>query len=434
MGFLKNILGSSNKQETDSSASGNLEDNCQSEETNIKKSLADVIAIAWNNMDAEMLAPYLADDMQYNSVWISNTMNSKVDYLYYLRRKFETIKNSKDIPIVNVMSEYGMDIPSLSQKGTGVNSVIDFEEKDGKITKMLMRPSIKIAKVDDNEWGTYAKAYQEFLPTAMQIAGQSIGQSIQDYINERGFKISDFTWIKADLMAYPSFHHISFRYGSQVYAILIAIHGFQTPDGNEDDRIVVSKRDYENLIHESKKHNLIPCIIPIAARPQLPMIRNTHIINAVSEEPIVFGEPYPNGGVAMSEWEIYNMGISQVLDYLSKQGYKIHKYCDVVGIDPQIWFDKDGKTSYVIVRSIPIGLRDEDFVIHKDLLLKTSDYDGYFADLQFANEHNNGDFEDKILWRGEGFWGNFTGLQEIEKAIANNPFIKVSEDAVYDIH
>ena len=111
MGFLKNILGSSNKQETDSSASGNLEDNCQSEETNIKKSLADVIAIAWNNMDAEMLAPYLADDMQYNSVWISNTMNSKVDYLYYLRRKFETIKNSKDIPIVNVMSEYGMDIP-----------------------------------------------------------------------------------------------------------------------------------------------------------------------------------------------------------------------------------------------------------------------------------------------------------------------------------
>lgn len=430
MGVWKNILGSSNKQETDNSASGNLKDNCQSEDADIRKSLAGAIALAWNNMDAEMLAPYLADDMLYNSVWISNTMNSKVDYLYYLRRKFETIKNSKDVPIVNVMSEYGMDIPSLSQKGTGVNSVIDFEEKDGKITKMLMRPSIKIAKVDDNEWGTYAKAYQEFLPTAMQIAGQVI----QDYINERGFQFPDFTWIKTDLMAYPSFHHISFRYGAQVYAILIAIHGFQTPDGNEDDRIVVSKRDYENLIHESKKHNLIPCIIPIAARPQLPMIRNTHIINAVSEEPIVFGEPYPNGGVAMSEWEIYNMGISQVLDYLSKQGYKIHKYCDVVGIDPQIWFDKDGKTSYVIVRSIPIGLRDEDFVIHKDLLLKISDYDGYFADLQFANEHNNGDFEDKILWRGEGFWGNFTGLQEIEKAIANNPFIKVSEDAVYDIH
>lgn len=428
MGFLKNIFGSSNKQETENCASGNLKDNCQSGDADIRKSLAGAIALAWNNMDAEMLAPYLADDMQYNSVWISNTMNSKADYLYYLKRKFETIKNSGDIPIVDIVTENGTCYPSLNQKGTGVNGVIDFEEKNGKITKMLMRPSIKIAKVDDNEWGTYANAYQEFLPTAMQIAGQVI----QDYINERGFQFPDFTWIKTDLMAYPSFHHISFRYGAQVYAILIAIHGFQTPDGNEDDRIVVSKREYENLIHESEKHNLIPCIIPIAARPQLPMIRNTHIINAVSEEPIVLGEPCY--GVAMSEWEIYNMGISQVLDYLSKQGYKIHKYCDVVGIDPQIWFDKDGKTSYVIVRSIPIGLRDEDFVIHKDLLLKTSDYDGYFADLQFANEHNNGDFEDIILWRGEGFWGNFTGLQEIEKAIANNPFIKVSEDAVYDIH
>lgn len=428
MGIWKNIFGLSNKQETENSVSESMKYCCQSEDADIRKSLAGAITVAWNNMDAELLAPYLADNMQYNSVWVSSTMNSKADYLYYLRRKFETIKISKDVPIVDVVSEYGMDIPSLSQKGTGANSVIDFEENDGKITKMLMRPSIKIAKVDDNEWGTYAKAYQEFLPTAMQIAGQVI----QESINERGFKFPDFTWIKTDLMAYPSFHHISFRYGAQVYVILIAIHGFQTPDGQDDDRIIVSKRDYDNLISESEKHNLVPCIIPIAARPQLPMIRNIHLINAVSEEPIILGEPCY--GVAMSEWEIYNMGISQVVDYLRKQGYKIHKYCDVVGIEPQIWFEKDGKTSYVIVRSIPIGLRNKDFVIHKELLLKISDYDGYFADLQFANEHNNGDFEDKILWRGDGYWGNFTGLQEIEKAIANNPFIKVSEETVYDIH
>lgn len=428
MGIWKNIFGLSNKQETENSVSGSMKYCCQSEDADIRKSLAGAITLAWNNLNAELLAPYLADNMQYNSVWISNTMNSKADYLHYLRRKFETIKKSKDVPIVDVVSEYGMDIPSLSQKGTGANSVIDFEENDGKITKMLMRPSIKITKVDDNEWGTYAKAYQKFLPTAMQIAGQVIQKSI----NERGFKFPDFTWIKTDLMAYPSFHHISFRYGAQVYVILIAIHGFQTPDGQDDDRIIVSKKDYDNLISESEKHNLIPCIIPIAARPQLPMIRNIHLINAVSEEPIILGEPCY--GVAMSEWEIYNMGINQVVDYLRKQGYKIHKYCDVVGIDPQIWFEKDGKTSYVIVRSIPIGLRGEDFVIHKELLLKISDYDGYFADLQFANEHNNGDFEDKILWRGDGYWGNFTGLQEIEKAIANNPFIKVSEETVFDIH
>lgn len=398
MGIWKNIFGLSNKQETENSVSESMKYCCQSEDADIRKSLAGAITVAWNNMDAELLAPYLADNMQYNSVWVSSTMNSKADYLYYLRRKFETIKISKDVPIVDVVSEYGMDIPSLSQKGTGANSVIDFEENDGKITKMLMRPSIKIAKVDDNEWGTYAKAYQEFLPTAMQIAGQVI----QESINERGFKFPDFTWIKTDLMAYPSFHHISFRYGAQVYVILIAIHGFQTPDGQDDDRIIVSKRDYDNLISESEKHNLVPCIIPIAARPQLPMIRNIHLINAVSEEPIILGEPCY--GVAMSEWEIYNMGISQVVDYLRKQG------------------------------SIPIGLRNKDFVIHKELLLKISDYDGYFADLQFANEHNNGDFEDKILWRGDGYWGNFTGLQEIEKAIANNPFIKVSEETVYDIH
>lgn len=426
MGFGKNFLGASSEQEPNNSVPENLKEI----DVDAKKSMAEIIASTWNELDVEKLAPYLADDLQYNSVWISNTMKSKAEYIYYLERKFETIKKSGDIPIVDIVTENGTCYPSLSQKGTGVNSVIDIEEKNGKITKMLMRPNVKIAKVDVNEWDTYAKTYHEFLSMAMQIAGQSI----QDYINERGFKFPDFTWIKADLMAYPSFHHISFRYGSQVYAILIAIHGFKTPDGNEDDRIVVSKREYENLIYESKKHNLIPCIIPIAARPQLPMIRNAHIINAVSEKTIVFGEPYPNGGVAMSEWEIYNMGINQVVNDLVKQGYKIHSYCDVLGIDPQIWFDKEGKTSYVVVRSIPIGLRDEDFVIHKDMLVKTSNYDGYFADLQFANEHNNGDFEDKMLWRGERFWCNYTGLQEIEKAIAEKSFIKVCKDEVYDIH
>ena len=135
MEYRKNILGSSCKQVTDNSVSGNLKDSCKSEDADIKKSFADAIAHSWNNMDAEMLAPYLADDLQYNSVWISNTMNSKADYLYYLQRKFETIKNSKNVPIVEVKSEFGMVYPTLSQKGTGADAVIDFEQKDGKITK-----------------------------------------------------------------------------------------------------------------------------------------------------------------------------------------------------------------------------------------------------------------------------------------------------------
>ena len=53
------------------------------------------------------------------------------------------------------------------------------------------------------------------------------------------------------------------------------------------------------------------------------------------------------------------MGVQTVMQYIEKEKGKINSYCDVVGIEPQIWFEKNGKTSYVIVRSNPPGKRKE---------------------------------------------------------------------------
>ena len=141
------------------------------------------------------------------------------------------------------------------------------------------------------------------------------------------------------------------------------------------------------------------------------------------------------------------MGIQIVVNHLSQQNLKILSFCDVVGIEPQIWFEKNGKMCYVIVRSSPIGKRKEDFPINNNLLLKLMDYDGYFADVQFASsspilKDENGNIvplskrdgdEDIWMWRGDGFYCNFTGLQEIERAIAFNEFIKIYEKESYDI-
>lgn len=407
MGFWKKLFNSNSKEEAANTVS-----------------LPDVIAMAWENLDAELLAPYLAQDFLYNSVWVSNTMKGKDEYLRYLKGKFETIRKSGAIPKVKVDCINGVLMPTLYQKGVGGNAVIDFDEKDGKITKMLMRPHVQIAKVLDEQWESYAKAYQDFLPRAFQISGQSI----QEYVDARGFKFPDFSWIKTDLMAYPSFQHMCFRYGTQIYAVLIAIHGFEREDGQEDNNIVVSEREYDNLISESEKHNLIPCILPVAARPQLPMLRNSHLIHALTEELIAFVSPCSKERVPMSKWEINNMGICQVVEYLEKKGYKIHSYCDIMEIYPQVWFEKDGKTSYVIVRSIPIGQKNDAFVIYKAQLQRLSEYDGYFADVQFASSSadlrdDKGNLVplskrdgvgDNWMWRGDGFYCNFTGLQEIE--------------------
>lgn len=187
---------------------------------------------------------------------------------------------------------------------------------------------------------------------------------------------------------------------------------------------------------------------PMESQEKNDQVSLPHLIHAVTGEYIRLERTTSEENVPMSEWEINSMGIQTVVNYLRQQNLKIMSYCDVVGIEPQIWFEKNGKMSYVIVRSIPIGKRKEDFPVNNNLLLRLSDYDGYFADVQFASsspilKDENGNIvplgkrdgdEDVWMWRGDGFYCNFTGLQEIERAIASNEFIKVYEKESYDIN
>ena len=41
--------------------------------------------------------------------------------------------------------------------------------------------------------------------------------------------------------------------------------------------------------------------------------------------------------------------------------------------------------------------------------------------------------EDVWMWRGDGFYCKFNGLQKIYDAISMNSFIEISEDEVFDI-
>ena len=407
-----------------------------------RDSLTDILVATWNTLNLDLLSSYLADDFQYNSVWISNTMKGKEQYLAYLRGKFETLKKSGDIPIADVIDESGYLRPRIRQQGIGVESVLDVIEKDGKITRLLMRPIAKVSILNEKEWAAFAEAYNGTLPACCQIGGKSV----QDYVSSKGLSHPNFAWLQTNLVR-PSFQHLCFRYLSDVYSIIIAVHGFSSGDGNDDDRIIVSKQDYDNLVRESKKNNLVPCFLPIAARPQLPMINGIHLIHAITGEIIKLGSRTNEQQIPMSEWEINSMGVQTVIQYLIKENCKINSYCDVVGIEPQIWFEREGKVSYVIVRSIPVGKRKEQFRINKNLLLRLVDYDGYFADVQFASSSpilkdgdgnivplSKRDGDDDIwMWRGDGFYCNFIGLEKIERAIVDNNFIEVYESDSYDI-
>lgn len=409
------------------------------------KSLLDVIVSAWQEHNADLLEPYLSEDFRYNSVWVSNTITGKENYLNYLRGKFETLCKSSKVPVIDVIDvidEFGTPLPHLMQEDIGVESVLDFEQKDGLIVRMLMRPLIRTTVISREQWPQYGGVYNENLLNALQIAGRSI----QSYIDELGVGHPDFSWLQTSPIK-PSFQHICFRYRSEVYSILIAIHGFQSHDGNDDDGIIVSKQDYDNLLSEAKKNNLVPCIAPIALRAQLPMLNGINLINAITGELISFDNIVEPKQVPMSAWEINSMGVQCIIQQLQKQNHKVESYCDVVGIQPQIFFEKDGKPSYVIVRSVPVGKKSDKFLINKGLLDRLSDFQGYFADVQFSSsspilKDENGNivplskrdtFGDVWMWRGDDFYCNFNGLQKTHDAISMNSFIEICEDEVFDI-
>ena len=234
---------------------------------------------------------------------------------------------------------------------------------------------------------------------------------------------------------------------SDVYSIIVALHGFTASDGTLNDKIVVPEFLYKQLLEESEKNNLIPCIIPVSITENAPMLEGSHLLDARTQEIISIEPKESLDQVQMSEWEINNMGVNIVSDYLEKQGCTIISYCDYVGIAPQLWFEKEGKRSYVLVRTVPVGKRNETYYIEKKLLANYRDFEGYYAEILAASSSpilrdDKGDIvplskrdgkDDVWMWRGDGFYISFTGLQEITKAISENSCIELVENDLYVI-
>lgn len=278
------------------------------------------------------------------------------------------------------------------------------------------------------------KPYHEFLKAAIPIAGEAI----QQYIDSHGLKLPQFSWIQTSFN-YPSFQHLCFRYGSEVFSIIVGEY--------VNSSAIICEEDYNNQINESKTNNLVPCVVLVDFASHIAIGESCHLYHAESGQKIELKEPIIKECVPMSQWEINNFGINYLMTYIEKNGGKVFSYCDVLGIAPQIWFEKDEKKSYVFVRSCVAGRSNEEYEINQNLLLKLLDFEGYFADLKFSSsspilKDENGlgvplserfGKKDIYAWRGDSFYLHFTGLQPIERAISENEFIKVIVKENYTI-
>lgn len=245
--------------------------------------------------------------------------------------------------------------------------------------------------------------YTNKLPIAIKAAGWYIQEGLKNTFGDKVLEQPVFSWIQSILIS-PSFQHLCFRYKNTVFSVLIAL-------GKSRD-IYVSKQDLQNQLRECEKYDLLPCIIALDEDDFHPLINGSHLRISNHDIPVnvkFHSSDYPK---VMSEWEIYDLGIQVVRDDISKSGCKIDSYCNIPGIDPQIWFlNKRGEHCYVIV-SVNVKGTNSNKRISAKAYQHYAQYNGFFADVEITGEQSG---KPSILYRGKAMFINYEGLIKIEK-------------------
>jgi len=250
------------------------------------------------------------------------------------------------------------------------------------------------------------------------------GVTLQEQFKRLGGKLDsryDFRWVKTEL-TWPSFDHLTFAYGNQVFSVLV--------DAVEGGHPSISRQAMDRFLEATQENNLVPCIFPVNTETMLPTSAGWNLFDAVELTPLD-PESFDTGGqVVMSEWELRNFAIQIVRDSITRDGSsKILSFTDVLGVDPQVWFqDANADRAWVIVRHCPqiTGNEWEPYAGLEKSHPQLQSYDGYFAAVSLASSapflHDlDGNlvplserFTGKApLYRGDGFHIKFDGLRRI---------------------
>lgn len=272
----------------------------------------------------------------------------------------------------------------------------------------------------------WEKSYIDKLPIGLKAAGYAIQKYFQDnHITEPAFR-----WIQTSL-TYPAFQHLCFAHEGNIYSVLIEF------DDGESSYIL--ERDLQNQIMECKNNDLIPCTIILRYDNYAPIINGNHLIYSDKRTPVKFDKR--TGNIKMSPWEINNFGVSIVVESLKKEGFEIGSYCDVMNIEPNIWFkDTNGEKCYVIVKTISgSSIGNINYQVNHELLMKFIDYNGYFAkvgispaekvysedsELNQNTKQFNTETPMGVLYRDKKFYIKYGGLEYIEKYAAEKGTIQ----------
>ena len=219
-------------------------------------------------------------------------------------------------------------------------------------------------------------------------------------------KHEDFRWIKSKL-SYPAFDDITFAYRNQIFSVIVK-------RTNDEHRVLKQDKKINNLIRECRNNNLIPCIFPISSKTGSPLYPDTwNLFNVITGK---FVNPIQQSSdklIEVSKWELNNWAIQIVSDYIKGKKCKLLSFCDVLGIDPQIWFeDNHGDKCWikVIYATYPdTGEIDSFSFSFEKWPSEVLKHRGFIAKVSFCNSENPSD----KIYRSKGAFVSFKGIVQI---------------------
>ena len=92
------------------------------------------------------------------------------------------------------------------------------------------------------------------------------------------------------------------------------------------------------------------------------------------------------------------------------------------------WTDNGATKNYVIVRTVPAGLADEEYVIRKRILEDLTDWNGYYVDIRICSMWNDLGFQDTPIFRIAPVYQPEITFEPIKEAIKNHKNIRLIDE------
>ena len=171
------------------------------------------------------------------------------------------------------------------------------------------------------------------------------------------------------------------------------------------------------LLSVAEKANGRACILPMkkqAGKGWVTDLNGWGLLDAETRRPINPAMWVSEEKIEMTPWEIHNMAVKVVRDYILKQGFELMTWDGNLGVDPSIWFlGSSKKPEWVVVRSTQYPAKSaprphnwEEIAKYCAKLSST----GHFASVSLVSaDWTQG--EPQPLWRGHAMHANFAGLE-----------------------